>query len=348
MKRGVWRATVHTLTGLPVALLGVVVLVAPARGRTVAWRSSAQRARFSALLGVTVDEGAAARKQIAYHLIALPYNLIAFAVVAGAWSAGIGLLVAAVQRPALIPAAAGVPAAAALAARGLARLDVVLARRLLGPDVTEALTARLRELARARADTVAAADAERRRIERDLHDGAQQRLVALALKLGLTRAALPAGPARDSVGEAHAQAKAALAELRDLVRGLHPAVLTDRGLDAALSGLVARQPHPVDLRVDVARRCPPEIEAIAYFVVAEALTNVTRHARATRVEVAVVRARDMLRLTVLDDGAGGATDRPGGGLRGLAQRAGSVDGRLRIESPPGGPTLVEVVLPCGS
>ncbi|GIJ46228.1 hypothetical protein Val02_31140 [Virgisporangium aliadipatigenens] len=359
-RRGLWTATVHVVTGLPVALLGVALLLpplvvvpvsaGPLRG-VLARRTAAQRQRFAALLNVAIPEvgGAAAlRRQAAFHLLAVPFGAAAFAVVVGSASTGLGLLFAAGQRPVFAVSGVGLLVVAAVAVRWLVRLDALLARRLLGPNATEALNARLRELTRARTEAVAAADGERRRIERDLHDGTQQRLVSLAMTLGLLRTEVPDGPARDLVEQAHRQAKATLAELRDFVRGLHPAVLNDRGLDAALSGLVAGAPQPVQLRVDVARRCPPVIEAIAYFVVSEALTNVARHARAERVEVAVVRDADRLRLTVIDDGVGGAADRPGGGLRGLAQRVGSVDGALRIESPTGGPTLVEVELPCGS
>ena len=163
----------------------------------------------------------------------------------------------------------------------------------------------------------------------------------------MARADLPDGPTRDAVGQAHDEAKEALSELRGFVRGLHPAARR-RGLDAALSGLVARSVQPVDLHVDVPARCPPVIEAIAYFVVSETLTNIARHARARHVRVAVVRDRDRLRVTVTDDGIGGAVIRAGGALHGLVQRAGSVDGTLALRSPPDGPTTVEVELPCGS
>ncbi|GAA0241574.1 sensor histidine kinase [Cryptosporangium japonicum] len=351
MRRRSWPSVVHVLTGLPVALLGVAVIL-PALGvavvsarpvrAVVAGRTAAQRRRFAALLDVEIAEVTAVRRQTGYHLLALPLGALGFAAVAGTASYGLALLVTA--RP--VGAVAVVVAVGA--AHALARLDAVLARRLLGPTAAEALDARLAELARTRAQTIAAADAERRRIERDLHDGTQQRLVALAMTLGAARTALADGPGRDAVESAHQEAKAVLAELRGFVRGLHPAVLDDRGLDAALSGLVAGLPQPVELHVEVGGRCPQAIEAIAYFVVSEALTNVTRHARASRVAVTVVRRDGRLRLTVDDDGVGGATGRPGGGLEGLAQRVASVDGTFRIGSPPGGPTRVEAELPCGS
>jgi signal transduction histidine kinase len=195
---------------------------------------------------------------------------------------------------------------------------------------------------------VDAADLERRRIERDLHDGAQQRLVSLALNLGLARETLTGVPddAMRVIVEAHEEAKEALAELRTLIRGLHPAVLEDRGLDAALSGVAARVPLPVRLRVEVEPRASSTVEAVAYFVVSEALTNVVRHARAAEVDVEVARRGDLLRVTVRDDGAGGADPSAGTGLTGLARRVRSVDGAFRITSPAGGPTTVTVELPC--
>ena len=144
----------------------------------------------------------------------------------------------------------------------------------------------------------------------------------------------------------------ALTELREFIRGLHPAVLNDRGLDAALSGLAARAPLPVRLRVDVPQPAAPGVEAVAYFIVSEALTNVVKHAQATRAEVTVTRAGDRLRIVVTDDGRGGAAPalRPGTapGCAGLAQRAAAVDGTLSIDSPPGGPTIITAELPCES
>ena len=233
--------------------------------------------------------------------------------------------------------------------RQLGRADVVLGRRLLGPG---ALVERVGELERSRAAVVVSAEAERRRIERDLHDGAQQRLVALAMNLGRAKARFGEDPegAKVLLDEAHTEAKAALTELRDLARGLHPAVLTDRGLDAALSGLAARAPLPVVVEVDPAlgERPVPVIDAIAYFVVAEALTNVAKHARAGRAAVVVRRLDGMIRVVVTDDGVGGADPSAGTGLRGLADRVSGVDGTLHVVSPPGGPTVLTVELPCAS
>jgi signal transduction histidine kinase len=235
-------------------------------------------------------------------------------------------------------------------ARGVTRADERAARALLGPSPAQQLELRVAAMARSRSEVVAAADAERRRIERDLHDGAQQQLVALAMNLGMARAALgdDVPPAtRKVIEQAHEDAVAALAGLRELVRGLHPAVLNDRGLDAALSGIVARAPLPVRLRFDVTPRCSPSIEAIAYFMVSEALANVARHAQATRAEVTVTRSGGRLSVAVTDDGRGGATaDGAGTGLRGLAQRAAAVDGSLAVRSPAGGPTTITAELPC--
>jgi signal transduction histidine kinase len=233
--------------------------------------------------------------------------------------------------------------------RGLAIADTAVARVLLGSRDRAQLQARIGELERSRARVVDSAESERRRIERDLHDGAQQRLVALAMDLGRARARFADDPdaARAIIDQAHAEAKEALIELRNLVRGVHPPVLTDRGLDAALSGLAALSPVPVTVRVRVAPRPPASTEAIAYFVVAEALTNVAKHARATRAQVFVERHGDTLGVVIRDDGIGGA-DPAGQGLSGLADRVAGVDGRLAVDSPAGGGTVIDVELPCGS
>jgi signal transduction histidine kinase len=226
-------------------------------------------------------------------------------------------------------------------------LDAGAARSLLGASRAEELEHRVEQLAQTRAGAVDAADTERRRLERDLHDGTQQRLVALAMNLGMARAGTTTvEEAREAIAEAHEEAKAALTELRDLVRGLHPPVLADRGLDAALSGIAARMPIPVRLTVDVPSRPPAMIEAVAYFVVSEGLTNITKHAQASQAEVVVQRAGDRLHVIISDDGVGGANAAHGTGLTGLAKRAASVDGTFEIASPPGGPTLLTVDLPC--
>jgi signal transduction histidine kinase len=242
---------------------------------------------------------------------------------------------------------AGLFAASWLTA-GIAALDARAAWTLLGPSRAQELEHRVEHLTQTRAGVVDAADAERRRLERDLHDGTQQRLVSLAINLGMARVgASTAEEAQQALAQAHEEAKAALSELRDLIRGLHPAVLEDRGLDAALSGVAARMPIPVRLSVDMPRRPAPVIEAVAYFVVSEGLANIAKHAQATQAEVVVLRAGDRLHIIVSDDGVGGADPARGTGLAGLARRAESVDGDFDVFSPPGGPTLLSVDLPCG-
>jgi signal transduction histidine kinase len=236
---------------------------------------------------------------------------------------------------------------AAWATRGVGAAHAAIARGLLGPSQAQ-LRARVAALQASRDRAVDAAEDERRRIERDLHDGAQQRLVALAMDLGMAKEKLRTDPqaATELVGEAHEEAKRALADLRDLARGIHPAVLADRGLDAAISALAARSPVPVGVEVATGR-LPGPVESTAYFVVAEALTNAAKHARAGEIAVRIARQGDLLVVEVTDDGAGGADPARGSGLRGLADRVAAIDGRLTVTSPPGGPTVVRAELPCG-
>lgn len=233
----------------------------------------------------------------------------------------------------------------------LARADLALTRLLLAPDEAARLAMRVSELQVSRDASVESSAGELRRIERDLHDGAQQRLVSLAMNLGMAKERLRESDdeyARELVGAAHDEAKQAIAELRDLVRGIHPAVLTDRGLDAATSALVARCPVPVHLHTELPRRLPQSLEATAYFVIAEALTNVAKHSHARTATVRLVERDGMLLVEVYDDGVGGADEAAGSGLRGLRDRVAGVEGRLRIASPLGGPTVLSVELPCGS
>jgi signal transduction histidine kinase len=387
----VWLAAIWSLMEGPTggwALAVTYVVVAAAGPVALLWcvlaLGAVQRSRFRATLGVEIPasprvagswplrlvrpwRAPATWRQLGYHLLAVVVGAGGGALVAGCWSAvalALGFAVGPWSRGwhagvgvAVAVAALAMLLAAPWVARGVARLDVVAARALLGPSRSEELALRVASLRRSRADVVAATDAERRRIERDLHDGTQQRLVSLAMHLGMARATLTDAPepARQAIDQAHDQATQALAELREIVRGLHPAVLDDRGLDAALSGIAARSPIPVRLRVDVATRCSPSVEAVAYFVVSEALTNVAKHANADHAEVTVKRSGDRLRIVVTDDGQGGAApggggqgDGGGSGLRGLAQRAAAVDGTLTIHSPPGGPTAITVELPCES
>jgi signal transduction histidine kinase len=234
--------------------------------------------------------------------------------------------------------------------RAFATVDAATARALLSPPKSEELEERIDTLRETQARSVDMAMADRRQIERDLHDGAQQRLLALGMDLGMALEKFDTDPeaARDLVGDAHQELQRAIAELRNLARGVHPAVLTDRGLDAALSALAARSPVPVRLDVDVDERPPASVEATAYFIVAEALTNAARYANASHVDVRARVVDDKLHVTVVDDGKGGAQVRAGSGLAGLADRASSVEGSLQIASPVGGPTVINAELPCAS
>jgi signal transduction histidine kinase len=302
-------------------------------------------------------------RQLCYHVLVAPVLAVAAAVAVGLWPAS---LVCTVRfavawanysvnnspghlRGDVILTFVGVVGlfVAPWLTSGVRALDTRAARALLGASRADELEHRVEQLTETRAGVVDAADAERRRLERDLHDGTQQRLVSLAINLGMARAqAGTAEEAKQAIAEAHDEAKAALAELRDLIRGLHPAVLEDRGLDAALSGIAARMPIPVRLTVDLPRRPAPVIEAVAYFVVSEGLANIVKHSQATEAAIFVQRAGDRLHVIVTDDGVGGAEPARGTGLAGLARRAASVDGTFEIDSPHGGPTLLTVDLPC--
>jgi signal transduction histidine kinase len=220
------------------------------------------------------------------------------------------------------------------------------ARALLCGD-SEELRARLVEVSRSRARLVDAFDAERRRIERDLHDGAQQRLVGLTLQLGLARLDLPPdSPAARAVTGAHTQAKQLMAELRELIRGIHPQVLSDRGLAAALRELADDAAVPVTVSTDLPERLPDHVQHAAYFMVAEALTNVAKHAQAASASVTARLQDSVLVVDVGDDGQGGADPARGSGLTGMADRVAVAEGRMLLSSPPGGPTLLRVELPC--
>ena len=368
------------LVGLP--LLGLTLRLAEAFAH-------AERARFGFLLGVRIPAWPAQDRagyrwgivprwrmliqratwsEIGYTLLRLPVSAVTATVSISAWALGLVLLTLPFYlhylpsgaifgttlvrqgSPVALLSALGlvVLVAAAQLTRGLAAADVAMSRPLLGPPSD--LAARVKQLETSRERVVGAAEAERQRIERDLHDGAQQRLVALAMELGRAKAKFADDPegAKVLVDQAHVQAKEALTELRNLVRGVHPPVLTERGLDAALSGLAALCPIPVDVHVDVPVRPKSSVEAVAYFMVAEALTNVAKHSRASHARVVVEGHGYPGTLTVVisDDGIGGADTRSPG-LSGLADRVSGVDGRLSVESPSGGPTIIAAELPCG-
>ncbi len=373
---------------LPAALVGLLLLGITLR--LADWFARTERARFAFLLGVRIPAWPADSRagyrwgivprwrtlteratwgDIGYALLRLPVSAVTATISVAAWALGLVMLtlpwynrylprggvefgntVLHTSSTTTVLSALGVVVlvAAAQLTRGLAAADVAFSRRMLGP--ASDLAARVSELEVSRERVVDAAEAERRRIERDLHDGAQQRLVAVAMELGRAQAKFADDPdaARVLVDQAHAQAKEALTELRNLVRGVHPPVLTERGLDAALSGLAALCPVPVDVHVDVPVRPRSAVEAVAYFLVAEALTNVAKHSRASQAKVVVEGHGYPGTLTVMisDDGIGGA-DAGGPGLSGLADRVSGVDGRLSVESPSGGPTIIAAELPCG-
>lgn len=312
-----WREVVHHLVALPVGVLGYVVLV-------VVWCGSV------VLVGLPFFAGALPGGTAKFGLFEVSPGLLAV---------GLGLL-----------GVVGLAVVAPQTTLWIARTQAAVARPLLGRRREDVLEAEVSRLESSRSAAVDSAESERRRIERDLHDGAQQRLVALAAGLGAAREKLEHDPesAKPLVAEAHEEAKSALKEIRDLVRGIHPVILEDRGLDAALSAVVARAPVPVTLDVSVAERPPPAVESTAYFVVSEALTNIARHAQATRAHVSIARAGDRLVIEVRDDGVGGADASLGTGLQGLRERVAGHGGSMIVLSPAGGPTTLSVELPCGS
>jgi signal transduction histidine kinase len=306
-------------------------------------------------------------KDLGYMVLLAPAGILAGVVSIALWAVVLACLAApavSVAAPAGSPlgdASAGALAGVCVGGFALAVVTVAITRWLasglgalavwlLAPDERAILAARVDTLEATRAAAVESADARLRRLERDLHDGAQHRLAYIAMELDRARGKLEDDPAGASelLGRAHEESKRAMGELRDLVRGIHPSVLTDRGLDAAVSGLAERCPVPVDVDVRLDRRPPTAIETAAYYVIAESLTNIARHSGAQRAAVEVSRAGDLLVIEVRDDGQGGAARNPGSGLEGLAQRVEALDGSVTISSPPGGPTVVRAQLPCES
>jgi signal transduction histidine kinase len=312
-----WKEIAYCVLRLPVSvLIGTIVLLS--------WCWSV------ALLGLPLYVNALPGETAQFGLFGVSFGVGAF-------------LVALVGAVALLAVAPWVTIVAA-------RLDAAVARWLLAPRDDTELAAKVERAESGRAAAIGAAEAERRRIERDLHDGAQQRLVALAMDLGAARERLETDPdeGKALVAQAHEEAKAALKEIRDLVRGIHPVILEDRGLDAALSAVVARSPIPVELDIDLDGRPPASVESAAYFVVSEALANIARHAHATRAHVGIARTGDRLVVEVRDDGIGGADPAAGTGLAGLAERVTGMGGTMDLLSPRGGPTTLLVELPCAS
>ncbi|MFF4959051.1 sensor histidine kinase [Streptomyces sp. NPDC001222] len=341
----VYAVTVlSTGAGLTVTVIGLPLLAAGLAGARQIGRL--ERARARVLLGMRVDEPTPLRllrsrglfqrlwmalkdpvgwRTMLYGFIRLPWGILTFTVTL------VSLFVLWPVLPFL--------------ARGLANVDRAMARVLLSPS--DELERRIAELESDRGVVVDTAAADLRRIERDLHDGAQARLVNLAMGLGLAKEKLLEDPdaAAAMVDEAHGEVKLALQELRDLARGIHPAVLTDRGLDAALSAVATRCTVPVKVTVDLSRRPAAAIEGIAYFTVSELLQNVSKHSAAKSASVDVWRSEERLLIQVRDDGRGGARLDGGTGMAGLAERLDAVDGLFVVDSPVGGPTTVTAELP---
>ncbi|RSN51444.1 histidine kinase [Streptomyces sp. WAC 04229] len=362
--RHTWKEIAHLLANFPASLLGFVyvsTMLFVGVGLTVTviglpllaagllgarQLGKLERARARALLGVRVEEPSplplhggggffpqlwmalkdpVGWRAVLYDFMRLPWGVVTFVIT---------LTSLFVLWPVL-----------PFIARGLANADRAMVRALLSPS--DELERRIAELESDRGVVVDTAAADLRRIERDLHDGAQARLVNLAMGLGLAKEKLLEDPdaAAAMVDEAHGEVKLALQELRDLARGIHPAVLTDRGLDAALSSVASRCTVPVRVAVDLAERPAPAIEGIAYFTVSELLQNVSKHSGARSASVEVWRSSDRLLIQVGDDGRGGARLDAGTGMKGLADRLSAVDGLFVVDSPEGGPTAITAELP---
>ena len=322
--------------------------------------------RIKAVLG-----DAAVWKGVAYCVLALPVGIITFTVAVTFWSIALGGVTAPIW--ATIEAMVGANDPHGWAYVGITAASFVAGLDLPGRDASGGPRARRhgsrphpwaarrrpqrgaatpRDAARGQQDARRSTSRrrERTRIERDLHDGVQPRLVVAAMDLGLAREkASGSDPEVVALIErAQDETKQAIAELRELVRGIHPAVLTDRGLDAALSSLAARCPVPVTVQVNLDERPPTPVESAAYFIVAESLTNIAKHSDAKHARVNVNRDDRTLRVEITDDGHGGARTEPGGGLSGLADRVTPLEGTFRVASPVGGPTTILAELPCGS
>jgi signal transduction histidine kinase len=306
-------------------------------------------------------------KDLVFLLLQLPLGIASFVIAVcvlcvsfGAllapayyWSVPDGIEIGLLEANTVLEAIALAPFGAVLvflaipALGALGRLYGELAALLLGSNADPELTAEVSDLRDARSRIIAAADAERRRIERDLHDGAQQRLVALALTLRMAEKRAEEGDpeATALVRQATEEAGLALGELRNLARGIHPAILTNRGLPAALDDLASRATLPVEIVATPAERLPEPVEAAAYFVVSECLANVSKHSGASSAQVSVTAADGRVTVSVSDDGVGGARLSGGSGLQGLADRVGAVNGALAVQSPPGQGTRVIAAIP---
>jgi signal transduction histidine kinase len=376
---------VSTGVGLAITLIGIPILLATMF--VWRWMAGLERKLARSLLGEDVESpylpvpqaalwprlrsrliDAATWKDLAYLFLLFPLALFTFVVTVTLLAVALGMMFAPAwywpipdgiqigtwHIDTIWEALLAVPAGAVL---GLAALRVVnwlgalhgaFARVMLGPSSDPELEAQVVDLSTARSRIIAAADAERRRLERDLHDGAQQRLVALTLTLSLARRQVEAGDdaeAAEQLAGAEQEARLAIEELRELARGIHPAILTSRGLDAALVELCGRAAVPVAIDGAVGERLAPEVETAAYFTISEALANVGKYANATEARVRIVSGPEGLEVAISDDGRGGADPDAGTGLRGLFDRVGAVGGTLRVASPPGGGTTLTAQLP---
>ncbi|WP_416529844.1 sensor histidine kinase [Streptomyces coelicoflavus] len=362
--RHTWKEIAHLLANFPAALLGfvyAVTMLSVGMGLTVTviglpllaagllgarQLGKLERARARALLGVRVDEPSplpwrGRRGFFAQLWMSLKdpvgWRTVLYDVIRFPW----GVLTFVTTLTSLFVLWPVLP----FIARALTNVDRAMVRGLLSPS--DELERRIAELESDRGVVVDTAAADLRRIERDLHDGAQARLVNLAMGLGLAKEKLLEDPdaAAAMVDEAHGEVKLALQELRDLARGIHPAVLTDRGLDAALSSVASRCTVPVEVTVDLTERPAAAIEGIAYFTVSELLQNISKHSGARSASVEVWRSSDRLLIQVGDDGRGGARLDGGTGMKGLADRLSAVDGLFVVDSPEGGPTTITAELP---
>ncbi|MER5205274.1 sensor histidine kinase [Streptomyces sp. NPDC002825] len=369
-----WRAgryLLGTLATATVTLVAAPLLCVPSL--SAAW-AERHRRRAGALLGRPVQPGPRARRRDLAWLVVqvatgLPAgvvallclgNLLLTVLVAVGWWAfpasdppRLLLLDVPVDGwvPALTADLAQLVLLAALAVLVLPRLARVHARcclAVLAPSPAERLAARVSELTRTRADVLRAHGAELRRIERDLHDGTQARLVAIAMRLAVAEETLRREPdaAAALVGQARAETEEAMTELRSVIRAIYPPVLADQGLVGALGTLGTRAGVPTRIGVGELGEVPAAVEAVAYFAVTEALANIARHSGAGEASVRVVRHGALLCAEVSDDGRGGADASRGSGLDGIRRRAAALDGTMRISSPPGGPTVITVELPC--
>jgi signal transduction histidine kinase len=339
---GFWRWMARFERWLGERLLGIP-LPSP-------YRPSVETRWFARLLARTAD--VATWKDLAYLVAEFPLAVVNWVVLAVLLGPPLAMILAPLSASsgavglALVPAGLLVLPISVRLASAFAGVHAALAKALLTTGREHELSARVVDLRTSQARIIAAADAERRRLERDLHDGAQQRLVAVALNLRIARERIARGDdALDLVTMAGDEAQRAIGELRDLARGIHPAVLTERGLGPALRDVAGRCPVPVDVAEWPQERFPPTVEATAYFVASEALTNVVKYAEASEATVAVRREDDRLVVEVADDGRGGADPSRGSGLRGLTDRIAALDGTLDVVSPPGEGTRVRAELP---